>query len=70
MSYKLEKWTDEELVGNYREMQHLAVDVSSSKGIGDLEFFERLVREMARRFAILVEANEEPEEAADDKKAD
>lgn len=55
MSYKLDKWTDEELVENYREMQHLAVDVSTSKGIGDLALYEGLVREMARRFAILIE---------------
>lgn len=62
MSMRIEEYTDEGLVGNYREMQHLAVDVSSSKGIGDLEFFERLVREMARRFANLIENKE----AADD----
>lgn len=62
MSYQFDKWTDEELVGNYREMQHLPIDVSSSKGIGDLALFHGLVREMARRFVILVEANEEPEE--------
>lgn len=67
MSMRIEDYTDEELVGNYREMQHLAVDVSSSKGIGDLEFFEKLVREMARRFAELIESNEEPEESADDR---
>ena len=66
MSYKLDKWTDEELVENYREMQHLAVDVSSSKGIGDLALYQGLVREMARRFAELIESNEEPEEAADE----
>lgn len=68
MSYKLDKWTDEELVENYREMQHLAVDVSSSKGIGDLALFEGLIREMARRFAKLIENNKEPEEAADEQK--
>lgn len=64
MSYQFDKWTDEELAGNYREMQHLPIDVSSSKGIGDLAFFHGLVREMARRFVELIESNEEPEEAA------
>lgn len=55
MSYRLDKWTDEELVEHYSEMQHLPIDVSSSKGIGDLAFFHGLVREMARRFALLIE---------------
>lgn len=58
MSNKIEDYTDEELVSHYRDMQHLSVDASTKEGLDNLRYYQRLVREMARRFAILVEANE------------
>lgn len=65
MSSQIYDYTDEELVEHYRDMQSLTVDVNTSKGIGDLAYFQGIVREMARRFAIQVENREvddEPEQ--------
>lgn len=61
-SRKIEKLTDSELVDLYSEMKHLTVDMSTSKGVDDYKYYQTLVREMARRFAELIESNEEPEE--------
>ena len=66
MSNRIEDYTDEELVEHYRDMQHLSIDVSSSKGIGNLAFFHGLIREMARRFAELIESNEEEQMSEND----
>lgn len=62
MSSQKFDYTDEELVEHYRDMQSLTVDVSTPKGIGDLAYFQSIVREMARRFAILVENREVEDE--------
>lgn len=63
MSNRIEDYTDEELVLHYRDMQHLSVDASTKEGLDHLRYYQRLVREMARRFAILIENKE----AADDR---
>lgn len=55
----IQKMTDGELVDHYRDMQHLPVDITTSKGKGDLAFFQAIVREMAMRFVIHVENEEE-----------
>lgn len=62
MSKWIEEYTDEELVLHYRDMQHLSVDASTKEGLDYLRYYQRLVREMARRFAIFIE----DKEAADD----
>lgn len=59
MSNRIEDYTDEELVLHYRDMQHLSVDASTKEGLDYLRYYQRLVREMARRFAELIESNEE-----------
>lgn len=63
MSNRIEDYTDEELVLHYRDMQHLSVDASTNEGFDYLKYYQRLVREMARRFATLIENVE----AVDDK---
>lgn len=63
MSMRIEDYTDEELVLHYRDMQHLSVDTSTKEGLDYLRYYQRLVREMSRRFAILIENKE----AADDR---
>lgn len=68
MSNKIMEMTDEELVSHYRDMQSLSVDVSTKEGIYNLSYYQGIVRQMARRFAILVENREvedEPEQAAE-----
>lgn len=62
MSNRIEDYTDEELVLHYRDMQHLSVDASTKEGLDYLRYYQRLVREMARRFAILIENMETPDE--------
>ncbi len=62
MSNQIEDYTDEELVSHYRDMQHLSVDSSTKEGLDNLRYYQRLVRQMASRFAILIENKE----AADD----
>jgi hypothetical protein len=64
MSNRIEDYTDEELVLHYRDMQHLSVDTSTKEGLDYLRYYQRLVREMAGRFAILIENRE----AADDER--
>ena len=54
--------TDDELVEHYRDMQHLPVDTSTSKGKRDLAFFQVIVGEMASRFAINVESRDADDE--------
>lgn len=68
MSNKIMEMTDEELVSHYRDMQGLSVDTSTKEGIENLSYYHCIVRQMARRFAILVENREvedEPEQAAE-----
>ena len=65
MSNKIMEMTDEELVSHYRDMQCLPVDTSTKEGINNLAYYQGIVRQMARRFAILVENREvedEPEQ--------
>ena len=66
MSNKIHDMPDDELVMHYRDMQHISVDVSTSKGVCDLAYFQGIVREMARRFAIRVENEEIEDEAPED----
>ena len=68
MSNKIMEMTDEELVSHYRDMQGLSVDASTKEGIENLRYYQCIVRQMASRFAILVENREvedEPEQAAE-----
>lgn len=62
MSNRIEDYTDEELVLHYRKMQHLSVDASTKEGLDYLRYYQRLVREMARRFAIIIENKEAADE--------
>lgn len=64
MSNRIEDYTDMELVLHYRDMQHLSVDTSTKEGLDYLRYYQRLVREMARRFAILIENKEAAGEKA------
>ncbi len=66
MSYRFDDMRDDELVMHYRDMQHLTVDVSTSKGMGDFAYYQGIVREMARRFAIRVENEEVEDEQSED----
>ena len=67
MSNRIHDMTDDELVSHYRDMQHLTVDTSTKEGISNLAYYQGIVRQMASRFAILVENREiEDKEAADD----
>ena len=65
MSNKIMEMTDDELVSHYRDMQCLSVDTSTKEGLDNLRYYQGIVRQMARRFAILVENREiedEPEQ--------
>lgn len=62
MSNKIMEMTDEELVSHYRDMQCLSVDTSTKEGISNLAYYQALVRQMARRFAIIVENREDEDE--------
>lgn len=66
MSYQFNDMPDDELVDQYRDMQHLPVDSTKVEVVQGLAYYQGIVREMARRFAIRVE-NEEV--AADEKKS-
>ena len=63
MSNKIMDMTDEELVSHYRDMQCLSVDTSTKEGISNLAYYQGIVRQMARRFAILVENREVDDES-------
>ena len=67
MSYQFNDMPDDELVDHYRDMQHLPVDLTKFEVVQNLAYYQGIVREMARRFAILVENGAvENEEAEDD----
>lgn len=67
MSYKFDDMPDDDLVMHYRDMQHLPVDSTKVEAVQGLAYYQGIVREMARRFAILVEnRGVENEEAEDD----
>ena len=63
MSNKIMEMTDEELVSHYRDMQCLSVDTSTKEAISNLAYYQALLGQMARRFAILVENREVEDES-------
>lgn len=66
MSYQFNDMPDDELVDHYRDMQHLPVDLNKIEVVQGLAYYQGIVREMARRFAIRVENEEVEDEQSED----
>lgn len=66
MSYQFNDMPDDELVDHYRDMQHLPVDSTKVETVQGLAYYQGIVREMARRFAIRVENEEVEDEQSED----
>ena len=67
MSESMKEMPDDDLVMHYRDMQHMTIDVDKAGGVANLAYYQGIVREMARRFAIVVENRDvENEEAEND----
>ena len=66
MSYRFDDMRDDDLVMHYRDMQHLPVDLTKVEVVQSLAFYQGIVREMARRFAIRVEDEEIEDEEIED----
>lgn len=66
MSYQFNDMPDDELVDHYRDMQHLPVDSTKVEVVQGLAYYQGIVREMARRFAIRVENEEVEDEQSED----
>ena len=66
MSYQFNDMPDDDLVMHYRDMQHLPVDLNKMEVVQNLAYYQGIVREMARRFAIRVENEEIEDEAPED----
>lgn len=56
MSDIIRTMTNEELVDHYREMEHLPKPDTPDH---NTEFFQNMVLEMAKRFAVMIEAADE-----------
>lgn len=66
MSYRFDDMPDDDLVMHYRDMQHLPVDSTKVEAVQGLAYYQGIVREMARRFAIRVENEEVEDEQSED----
>lgn len=66
MSYQFNDMPDDKLVDLYRDMQHLPVDSTKVEVVQGLAYYQGIVREMARRFAIRVENEEVEDEQSED----
>lgn len=66
MNDSIHSMRNDELVLHYRDMQHIPIDTKTDKDVYARDYFQRLLLEMASRFAIMIENEElEDEEAAD-----